>query len=177
MALFIPTIIATGIYAGIINTISSATVNTCFIIKNIYNYQNPDTNIFLRKLDIERRLCLIQSLIKNINIPQNSTCDINIDDINQSQLFTMIGSQQNININPLSLCLRFIQETIQNINNILYKLDVKIKKHHAKWFNSWRVLNVKTLLDELEIQSQLLTNRFDDLTKISMVISYNQSNL
>ena len=173
MALFIPTIIITGIYAGIVNTISSATVNTCSIIKNIYNLQNPDTNVFLQKLDIERKLCLIQSVIKTLNIPIDSACEINLNDLKKSEILVIVQSEQKLNINPLALCLKFLQDTIQKINHILTKIDTKVKYHNTMWFSNWRTLNVKSLLDELEINSKLLSDRFDDLTKIIFFMKNN----
>lgn len=192
-------ILSQGIYAGIINTISTATMGTCKLVGSLYSYNNPDIKIFLRELDIERRINIIRSTLyaidKNTNYNETNNTEINkIDDDktdnNSNNSLTIYGKKINISlniidyyvsnkesnkkeiiydykINPITLCLKYIREIIWEINRDLEEMKKKVDNHKSKWFNNWRSLNIKPLMKTIEINSNLLEKRFDDLNKIA----------
>ncbi|XWV25610.1 hypothetical protein QJ856_gp0143 [Tupanvirus deep ocean] len=171
MAFIIPTILAQGIYAGIIGTISSVTIGTCSLVKSIYTHQNPDVTKIIKEMDIERRLHLIQAVINTIDKESTAKlATVKLNELEKTQIFEMVNTEVDLMADPIELCLVYLHETIQDIHNDLIAINKKVAYHNTKWFSSWRTLNIKPLLDNLKINSNLLTQRFDDLTKISIFL-------
>lgn len=177
MAYFIPYgLLAQGIYTGLIGTISAITMGTCGVVKTIYTHQNPDVTRIIKELDIERRLRLIQSVLNIIDTEsKNKIAKVKLNDLEKTQIFELVGSVTNLNDDPIELCLIYIHESIQNIHGDLIDINKKVAYHNSKWFNSWRTLNVKLLLEKLSLDSKLLDSRFDDLTKISLFLANKKS--
>lgn len=152
MSLYLTSIITQGIYTGIISTISNATIKTCNIMQTIYSHENPDIKKVMKELDIERKLKTLESIF-NIQIPNNT-----------------LNEKINLQKDPISLCLLYIIDAIKKIQNDLLLINKKVNSHNLKWFSTWRSLNIKNLLDNLELDCKLLDNRFDDLIKISNLL-------
>ncbi len=164
-------VLTQGIYSGIINMISTATAGTCHLVTSIYNYQHPDVVRHLKMLDIERKLVFIQSVAATINRKSEpETANIKLNDLDKTHIFEILGSDINLNNDPIELAMNYLYEIIQDINKNLFELNKKIANHNTLWFSSWRTLHVKPLLDDLELNSKLLVERFDDLTKISIFL-------
>lgn len=161
--MIIPTLLAQGIYTGIMETISYVTVGTCSTVKTIYTHRNPNVTNILKELDIERRLKLVQSVINTMNFQS-------VNKIDKSQISQLIKNTDDINCDPIRLCLLYLCEIIQEIHNNLLEINKKVLYHQTKWFNSWRTLNVTNLLTNLRINSNLLNERFNDLTKIKIFL-------
>lgn len=173
MAYIIPyTILAQGIYTGIIGTISAVTMGTCGMVKSIYTHKNPDVTKTIKELDIERRLRLIQAVLNSVNHhPKYDMAKVKLNDLEKTQIFELVGKETNLDNDPIELCLIYLHETIQEINNDLTAINKKISYHRTKWFNGWRTLNIKSYIENLKINSALLNSRFDDLTKISAFLA------
>lgn len=173
MAFLLPyTIVSQGIYTGLVSTISMLTMTTCSIVKTIYTHQNPDTNKLIIELDLERRLYLVQSVLNVLSQKDNYNTKIN--DLEKTQIFNIMEKKEDLALDPIELCLKYIHQTVKNINLILKAINDKVAYHQTKWFYSWRTLNVKPLLDTLQMHSKLLDSRFDDLTKISNFLTNRQ---
>lgn len=172
MALLIPTLLTQGIYTGIVSTISAVTIKSCYLIKTVYLHQHPNISRTIREIDIERRLQLIQSVINLIDDnSRNDEATIKLDDMEKTQIFDIIGSRVQLQSDPIELCLQFLHEIIQDIHNDLFAINRKVSHHNKKWFATWRTLNILPLIENLRINSVLLENRFNDLTKISIFLS------
>ena len=169
LALIPYTLLMDGIYAGLVGTISTVTMGTCWVVKSIYTHQNPDATKVIRELDIERRLKLVESVINTIN--KQSTKKGKMNDLEKTQIFEMVGSEVNLFNDPIELCLKSLQEIIEQIHHDLTAIDKKIAYHQTKWFNSWRSLNIKSLIETLQFHSRILDCRFNDLTKISVFLA------
>jgi len=169
------TLLAQGIYAGLIGTISTVTMKTCGLAKSIYTHKNPDITKILLELDIERRLALIQAVLNKIDhqAAKNETAHIKLNDLEKTQLFELIGSEVDFRNDPIELCIIYLHDTIQNIHNDLDTINKKIAYHNTKWFHTWRTLNIKSMTENLKLNSNLLESRFTDLTKISMFLRAN----
>jgi hypothetical protein len=167
MAALIPyTLLAQGIYSGLIGTISAVTMGTVAVVQSVYTHKNPDADRVLKKLDIERRLKLFDAILGKINKSTQKT--LALDDISKAEISSIINVNAKLTTDPVELCLEFLHETITNITILLGNLERKIFNHEQKWFNKWRVLDISAYLSELEDQSKILSERFDDLTKIAM---------
>lgn len=167
MAFLLPYAILTqGVYTGIISTISTVTVSTCSVVKSIYTHQNPDVTKIIKELDIERRLELIEAVMKKID--QRSQ---KLNSMEASQVIDMVSSKINIKDDPIEICLKYLHESIKTIHTDLTNINSKVERHYKKWFNSWRTLNVGPLIETLRTDSNLLDARFDDLTKISIFLA------
>ena len=168
LAIFPYALLARGIYAGLIGTISTATMRACGVVKSIYTHKNPDATKLIIELDIERRLRLIQSVLNKIdNQTKQKTAKVKLNDLEKTQIFELIGEEADLDDDPIDLCLMYLYETIQNIHNDLSAINKKIAHHNTKWFSAWRTLNIKSILESLKLHSKLLDSRFEDLTKIS----------
>jgi len=172
------TILAQGIYTGIIGTISAVTMGTCNIVKSIYTHKNPDVIKLLQELDIEQRLKLIQSVLNTIDDQsKRDTAKMKLNDLEKTQIFELIDLEPNLNGDPIELCIIALHEKIQDIHNDLFNINSKVAYHNTKWFSSWRTLNVKALLDNLKLNSKLLDARFKDLMSISKFLSCNKKKI
>jgi hypothetical protein len=168
------TLLAQGIYTGLIGTISAFTIKTCNLVNTLYARKNSNVTKIVRELDIERRIRLIQSILNKIDQESKYYTRVTNDgfnDLEKTQIFNMIGSIPNLNEDPIEICLIYLKETIQEIHNDLSNIDNKIMKHNTKWFKNWRTLNIQENLDNLKLNSKLLESRFDDLTKVSIFMS------
>lgn len=175
LALLPYTILAQGIYTGIIGTISAVTMGTCNIVKSIYTHKNPDVTKLIKELDIEQRLKLIQSILNSIDHESRTdTAKMKLNDLEKTQVFELVNFEANLNDDPIELCIIALHEKIQDIHDDLSKINAKVAYHNTKWFNSWRTLNVKPLLDNLKLNSKLLDARFKDLLSISNFLSNNK---
>lgn len=167
-------LITQGIYSGLIGTISTITMGTCGIITSIYNHKNPDVTKFLKKLDIEKKLNLIESVLDKYSSQKKITTD-------SSEIYKLYSKNQNFNFkimddyekksDPIELCLQYLREIITDIHLNLTDIDNTVKYHKTKWFNSWRKLSIKKKLEQLEINSNLLDKRFNDLIKITELVN------
>lgn len=171
-----------GIYAGIIGAISTVTISACRTIKTIYNYQNSDISSVIRKMDIERQLVVIQSILtithtSKSETMKNSTSNLKLTNMEKTQIFDIIEKKPDAQNDPIKLCLIFLRESIENIHTDLTKIYEKIENHKSKWFNYWRTLDIKHLVENLESDTKILNERFEYLMKISAFLNnINQSN-
>ena len=169
MAALIPyTILAQGIYTGIIGTISTVTIGTCTAIKSIYTHKNPDVKRIIKKYDVKHKLELIESVLKITDHNNKNRFEkMKLNDLEKTQIFEIIESQNNIGDDPIELCLKYLHESIEDIHTNLKEINAKVMRHTAKWFNSWRTLNIKRQLDDLEENIKILDKRFNDFMRIS----------
>lgn len=172
MAYILPTILAQGIYTGIISTISTVTMGTCKLVTSIYTYENPDVIKVVQELDIDRRLMLIQAVLNTIeHTSTRQKAKMKLNDLEKTCIFEMVGAETDLKNDPIELCLVYLHDIIQKINNDLRIINSKVAYHNTKWFSSWRTLNISSQLNNLKLNSRLLDLRFDDLTKISMFLA------
>lgn len=186
---FIPTILVQGIYTGIISTISTVTMGTCRLITSIYTYENPNANRIIKELDVDRKLVLIQSVLNVIDKTstpslhqqqqqlqhqhqhQQHQIEFKLNDLEKTLVFEMVGAEPDLKSDPIELCLMFLHEIIKDIHADLKQINDRIAYHKTKWFNSWRSLDLSNQIASLKLNSRLLDNRFDDLTKISIFLA------
>lgn len=164
MALYLTYILSKGMYLGVVSAISAATKNTCEFIGTMYMYENPDINKVFRELDIIRRLHTIELFIRKQYFMDISNLH-NDDDLPEQ--FMTIGVDPMQETDPIRACLLYIEDTINNINGILYQVDEKLRIHNQKWLHKWRDSDIATLIDDIHIESKQLDSRFDDLVKLS----------
>ena len=166
------TLLAQGLYSGLITMISTVTMGTCSTIKSIYTHKNPDITKVIRKLDIERRLNLIESVLNAKEIhSEPQLAKMKLNDLEKTQVFEIVRGENDKFDDPIELCLTYLHEIIQEIHNNLTAINKKVLYHGTKWFSTWRTLNIKGQLEMLQINSDLLESRFNDLIKISQFLS------
>lgn len=69
MAYFIASsILSQGVYTGILSAISTITIRTCQLITRLYKCTDRGTCNVIKRLDIERKLALIESVIRSMDI-------------------------------------------------------------------------------------------------------------
>ncbi len=172
MAFIITNLLAQGIYAGIIGTISTVTMGTCSLVKKIYTHQNPDVSKVIKELDLDHRLKLVKSVLSVLNekFPEKKL----LSDLEKTQVFELVGKEPDAKLDPIEICLQSLHLIIQEINKDLEQIDRKVAYHQTKWFNGWRKLNIKSYLENLKTNSALLKSRFDQLIQISLFLTNNQ---
>lgn len=175
MAYLIPyTLLAQGIYSGLIGTISTVTIGACSVIKSIYTHQNPDATKFIKELDIERRLKLVEAVLNAKHyVDRYKYTTAKLTELESSQVFELISSR-NTDVeltDPIELCLSYVHEIVNEINGNLSDIERKVAYHKTKWFSNWRALNIKAKLDLLKLNSDVLNVRFRDLMEISRFLA------
>jgi len=55
--------------------------------------------------------------------------------------------------------LLYLQQSLVRIDNILLYIKRKFAEHQQKWFNSWRKLDLKKDLHQLELETKILEDR------------------
>lgn len=166
MAFLLLPLLAQGIYAGVISTISTLTVGTAKLATNLYKNKNPDVANTIKRLDIEHKLSLIEAVIKSSMISTKSESQ-RID--LEKSTFEIINREFK-SVDPIQICLHAINSVITDIHTDLNQLNQKIESHSQKWFSSWRSLNIKSKLVNLEINCGILDKRFDELIKVHQLV-------
>lgn len=191
MAFLIPySLITQGLCTGIVTTISAMTVGSYKVIKSIYMHKNEDIHLFLKKLDIERKLSLIEAVISNNRSAQilsdppndplpNPNLEITSNHLRNLHLIENYHRSKTKNTNitdPIQLCLSDLSTVITEIHLNLKLIDQKVHSHNRKWFHSYRTLNVQKELDRLETNVKIMNDRYEDLIKISMLGAVSRMN-
>jgi len=165
MAFAIPyALLAQGIYTGIITTISTITTGTCYIVTSIYTHKNPNVSAYIKELDIERRLKLIEAVLHTIKqtkpaetaetaapsappliepavVLNQQIKKLSID--NQTVEYFLFDDYQKKPDDPIQLCLRYLSDIISEIHKNLSTIHEKVSNHNDKWFSAWRSLHIK----------------------------------
>lgn len=176
MALYISAILAQGIYSGVISMISGATRNTCDIVRSLYTHKNPNINRLIKKLDIENKLQIIQAVFNAVNLQAKKEIkEKYLDDLEKTQVFTMLSAKQDLNCDPIQLCLNSVNDSIVSIEADLSAIHKKANDHKDLWFSSWRQLDIADLISNLETDTMILDTRFNNLLKISEFLNKKSS--
>ena len=69
------------------------------------------------------------------------------------------------NNQSVNYCLENLHDMIIRIREDLKQISIIIKNHKEKYFNSWRSVDVKEQLNNLQLHSELLDARYDLLVK------------
>lgn len=141
----------------ITTTISSLTLKTGEKISSIYNHKNPDVTAFLRKLDIEAKLKIIEALMIQI-----------FRETNPGDSISVTSKLENAN-DPVRISLYYLSIIINDIHIDLERISMKIVYHNGKWLNKWRTFNVKGDLEVLETNCHILDERYKNLIQICLV--------
>lgn len=164
MTLFIANLVTQGIYAGMINAISTVTVRSVYLADAIYSYKHPDVTAQIKRLDIERRLRVIESVIKALG---SRTTRLNPEQ--ELTVSTIIGKTDPFE-DPIEICLSYVEESIKAVHQDLLRIKERIESHRKLWFSGWRTLDVDGLMISLRSNSEILEARFNDLTKIAIFL-------
>lgn len=168
MALAIPytAVLTQGIYSSLVTGISTMTFGIFSTVKSIYKHENPDITNHLRKLDIEYQLRLISSILNKHS--ESSVMNIKEHIDNKSVIFTTLKEKRKTN-DPIEVNLSYLSKIIDEIHRDLIQLDKKVSYHNSKYFCGWRTLNVSNILSNLDTNSAILKNRFDDFVKLCTI--------
>lgn len=139
MVLFESGVILIGgkIFSNIINDTSVKVVS---IVETALIHNHTDVHELFTELDLDVRLAVINSLIKNIKKEQ---------------------SNETVNI-----CLKSLYDVITKINKITHDIDGIIEQHKEKYFSGWRQIDVDSQIIDIQKQSDLLDKRFSLLTNV-----------
>lgn len=153
-------LITQGFYAGI-----STSVGAVYsVLQMLYQYNNPDLVRYLKKLDIDFKLKMVNCVLKkqaNTNV-----MEIRNKFGEETMIFTLLKNDDQSTSDPLELNLQFLSKSIKDIFENLESIQKEISSHKKKWFHAYRAINMKTYLDELESNVQILDNRFNNYIKL-----------
>jgi hypothetical protein len=172
MAFLIPySLITKGIYSVFVTSIGTITMGTYKVIASIYSHKNEDVKHSIKKLDIERKLSLIESIMKykKLHTDKNFIHE-DIEENTKNSTDVVEYNDSDNTDHPIHLCLTALSSIMKTIHKDLKLIDQKVKRHNTKWFKSYRSINVTNELEKLETDVKILDTRFDDLIKISNLI-------
>ena len=110
------------------------------IVETALIHNHTDVHELFTELDLDVRLAVINSLIKNIKKEHSN--------------------------DTVKICLKSLYDVITKINKITHEIDGIIEQHKEKYFSGWRQIDVDSEIDEIRKQSDLLDNRFSLLINI-----------
>ena len=121
---------------------SSSSIYTS--MKSIY-YYSKDIDGVIKELDIKNKLktieCTCAVLNANKEIPKG-----------------------------IETCLEALHDIILNIKCDLKIINAKLAKHHKKYFNGWRSLNIKKYINNLKSHCNILDKRYSLLANTMVIL-------
>ena len=115
-------------------------------IKNLLNLGCDLTKNKLEELDLEVKIEIIQSYIKNLDNIDNET---------------------------LQICLKNINIIIEKISKELKQIEEIKAEHQNKWFANYRVPNYENIFINLQKYTNIFNQRLDLLFKIKPTLKEN----
>ena len=115
-------------------------------IKNLLNFGCDLTKTKLEELDLEVKIEIIQSYIKNLDNIDNET---------------------------LQICLKNIKIIIEKISKELKQIEKIKEEHQIKWFADYRVPNYENIFINLQKYTNIFNQRIDLLFKIKPTLKEN----
>lgn len=79
---------------------------------------------------------------------------------------SVIDTQKNNNTEYIITTMKYLNESILEVNNLLNQINTIINDHNNKWFSSWRSIDYKNEMDNLIISIDRMNNRYKKLIKL-----------
>jgi len=113
-----------------------------------------------------KKLELIKTFLKNIyqDLPEHTAVSSKIDE--------NLGKSYYHERSLFEICFYNINESIQKLEKKLESLEFKIRHHEKKWFHYYRSVKIEPLIQDIETEYEILSNRFDDFLKISQLMLF-----
>lgn len=70
------------------------------------------------------------------------------------------------NCETIKAIIQSIQSILEDLHNLLEKIEKKLSYHKTLWFQSWRTLDFTKELHDIKLKKNILNSRFDILQKI-----------
>lgn len=119
------------------------------LLKNITTYQSvnhyDELNQFLLKTDLKQKIIKIQQLLVDLQLTKMKEC--------------------------IKTAIFDLHETIKNINVLLQECITINSNHKQLWFHAWRAVNMNHPLKQLQLQNDILNQRFDDFVKLITIVT------
>ena len=144
---------------------SSATITTDLLVKavsftasNVY-YLATDLStspkiVGIKELEeLEKEL----DLIKTIKIYESW-----IKELNEKKKELIESS------NAIKLSIEAVHDSLEDLHQILKQIEVRVGRHHLKWFYTWRKQDITKEINELKLLKKILDNRFKILQRIKI---------
>ena len=122
-------------------TITTSTKNIYSGIEKIITNENTEFNLILDKLDINTKLDIINSFIKEME--------------NSNKLFSETTRK----------ALKYIENILKIIEVEISNINLEIEEHKQKWFNRIRRSNCREMINNLVNHVKILDDRFELLIK------------
>ena len=122
-------------------TITTSTKNIYSGIEKIITNENTEFNQVLDKLDINTKLDIINSFIKEMEC--------------SNKLFS----------DTTRKALKYIENILKIIEVEISNINLEIEDHKKKWFNRFRTSNCREMINNLVNHVKILDDRFELLIK------------
>ena len=139
-----PLLISSSLLIGkevMTQTITNSTKNIYSGIEKIMTNENMEFNQVLENLDINTKLDIINSFIKEMESSNK-----------------LLSETTRKSLKYIENILKIIEVEISNIN-------IEIEEHKKKWFNRIRTSNCRMMINNLVNHVKILDNRFELLIK------------
>jgi hypothetical protein len=139
------------------------------IKKNLF-FTNPDLGLILGNLDIEYKLNLVESIIKQ-QLKNKSMASSKVYSPIESCL---IVSKTDViemgpivsEMDPFIMALNYLHKSTLDVHQALHELHIQINAHKSKWFHKWRQVDMEMNVKRLEIMVNNMWSRYDSFLKL-----------
>lgn len=138
------TLLAQGVYSGLLNAFNGATYTAGKVMAMSRSENERMVSLILTRLDLENKISVLKSLIELFSLKE------------KHELITQ--------------CLISLEQVISNIQSILSDIERKQLKHLNKWFRKWRSINLEREIEILHTYAGVLEDRFKYMMNINEII-------
>jgi len=135
----------------LIKTISYTASNVCYLASNLISLPKiveiKELEQLEKELDLIETIKIYESWIKELNEKKKEV-------INSSR--------------TIKLAIESIHNSLEDLHQILSKIETRVKRHHTKWFYTWRTQDFTKEINELKLKKRILDNRFAILQQIKI---------
>lgn len=144
---------------------SSATITSDLLIKTV-SYTAGNIYYLTSK---------IISTPQNVSIKELEKLETELDLIQTIKLYESwikeMGEKKSELIESsktLKIAIELIHECLEDLQQILKRIEIRVTRHQTRWFNTWRKQDFSKEIAELKTKKKILDNRFKILQQIKI---------
>jgi hypothetical protein len=137
----------------LVKALSMTSSNIYYLTKNLLSSSNSKMISIKELEELEKEL----DLLETIKIYESWIIELNIK------------KKELIEQSPtIRMSIESIHNSLEDLHQILKQIEIRVARHHTRWFNGWRKQNFIKEIGELKLKKKILDNRFNILQQIKI---------